>query len=289
MKIAGVQCDVHHGLPERNLTNIEQWFLKARQGGADLVIFPECATTGYAFSTREEAARLAEPIPGLTTRILQSLCEKHGGQIVLGMLEADGDQVYNTACHIAAVGIVATYRKIHLPYLGIDRVVDFGDRPFSVYENDGLRIGLNICYDAGFPEAARVLALQGADLIILPTNWPTGAETLADHAIVTRALENGVYYAAINRVGVELGTHFVGRSRICGPRGETLAVGSADGEEILFAEIEPEWARRKTIVRVPGEQLIDRIKDRRPEFYESLLENRGEPRPGHDIPASEFS
>lgn len=289
MKIAGVQCDIHHGLPERNWTNIEQWFLKARQGGADLVIFPECATTGYAFATRAEAAQLAEPIPGPTTSKLRSLCHGHGGQIVVGMLEAAGEQVFNTACHVASQGIVATYRKVHLPFLGVDRVVDYGDQQFSVYEHQGLRIGLNICYDAGFPEAARVLALHGADLIILPTNWPTGAETLADHAIATRALENGVYYAAVNRVGVELGTQFVGRSRICGPRGETLAVASADGEEILFAEIDPERARRKTVVRVPGEQLIDRIKDRRPEYYGPLLDNPGLPRPGRDIPASEFS
>jgi len=206
--------------------------------------------------------------------------------------------MFNAAVHVGAEGVIASYRKVHLPYLGVDRFLDFGDRPFAVHvvnsspaaqsSRAALRIGLNICYDSGFPESSRVLALAGADLVILPTNWPNGAETLAEHAIATRALENAIYYAAVNRVGEERGFRFIGRSRICDPSGKTLAVGSEADEEILYAEIDIEQARTKTIVRVPGKHLVDRVADRRPEFYVSLAEPHGLPRPGRDIPADRF-
>ena len=287
MKIAGVQMNVRLGEVADNRARIIEQFDVAHKAGATLVIFPECATTGYCLETREEAKNLAETIPGPTTGCLVEQCADLGGQIIFGMLESDGEKLFNTACHLGPSGVIATYRKVHLPYLGLDRLVDFGDRPFKTYEVDGLRIGMNICYDSGFPEASRALALDGADLIALPTNWPNGAETLAEHAICTRALENGIYYAAINRIGDEAGFRFIGRSRICGPRGETLALGSAANEEILFAEIDPKLARQKTIVRVPGKHLIDRMLDRRPEFYNRLVDPQNEPRPGHDIPIEE--
>jgi predicted amidohydrolase len=204
------------------------------------------------------------------------------------MIEADGDRAYNAAALVGPEGLIASYRKVHLPYLGVDRFLDFGDRPFAVHETGGVRVGLNICYDSGFPESSRVMALAGADLIVLPTNWPTGAETLAENAIATRALENAIYYAAVNRVGTERGFRFIGGSRICDPTGKTLAVGSTDREEILFADIDPQKARRKTIVRVPGKHLIDRIADRRPEFYGPLAEPHYLPRPGRDVPAEQF-
>jgi predicted amidohydrolase len=125
---------------------------------------------------------------------------------------------------------------------------------------------MNICYDAAFPEAARALALLGADLIALPTNWPPGAECMAATAVNTRAMD------AVNRVGSERGFEFIGRSRICDPSGRTLAESSGVGEEILYAEIDPALARRKHIIRVPGKHEIDRLADRRPEMYGLLVE-----------------
>jgi predicted amidohydrolase len=111
------------------------------------------------------------------------------------------------------------------------------------------------------------MAIQGADIIALPTNWPTEAEPFAEHGIITRAMENHVYYVAVDRVGEERGWRFIGRSRIVDPTGRTLALGSASGEEILQAEIEPARARNKKIVRTPGKHVIDRMADRRPEYY----------------------
>ncbi len=288
MRIAGVQMDIAFAEPAENRTRMAERFVEARRHGAELVIFPECAVTGYCFDSREEALPLAEPLLGPSIEFFTRLCGEQGGRAVFGMIERDGDRAFNAAALVGPEGLIASYRKVHLPYLGVDRFLDFGDRPFTIHEVGEVRIGLNICYDSGFPESSRVMALAGVDLIVLPTNWPTGAETLADHAIATRALENAIYYAAVNRVGVERGFQFIGRSRICDPSGKTLALGSDSGEEILYAEIDPAKARRKTIVRVPGKHLIDRMADRRPEFYGPLSAPHGLPRPGRDIPADEF-
>ncbi|MGC1273871.1 MAG: carbon-nitrogen hydrolase family protein [Planctomycetaceae bacterium] len=285
MKLAGVQMDIAIGKPDENSLRMAEQFVVARQQGADLVIFPECAITGYCFESRDEASPFAESVTGESVAYFTNLCRERGGMAVFGMIERDGERLYNAAALVGPQGLIASYRKVHLPYLGVDRFLDLGDRPFAVYETEGVRLGLNICYDSGFPESSRVLALAGADLVVLPTNWPTGAETLAEHAIATRALENAIYYAAVNRVGEERGFRFIGRSRICDPAGRTLAVGSTDGEEILFAEIDPARSRNKTIVRVPGQHLIDRMADRRPEFYRPLVDPHGLPRPGRDVSA----
>ena len=169
---------------------------------------------------------------------------------------------------------MGSYRKVHLPFLGIDMFVDPGDRPFAVHDVDGLRVGMHICYDGSFPETARVLTLVGADLLILPTNWPTHSECAAEHMIATRAMENTVYMMAVNRVGEESGFRFIGSSSIADPSGKTLARAGADRRRLIIAEIDPRLARNKHLVRVPGRHEIDRIADRRPAFYGPLVEDR---------------
>jgi predicted amidohydrolase len=149
--------------------------------------------------------------------------------------------------------------------------VDPGDRPFAVHEVEGMRVGIHICYDGSFPETARILALLGADLVVLPTNWPTHSECAAEHMIPTRAMENTVYVMAVNRVGEESGFRFIGASSIADPSGNVLARAGAQAEETLLAEIDPLRARTKHLVRVPGRHEIDRIADRRPEFYGPLV------------------
>jgi predicted amidohydrolase len=183
------------------------------------------------------------------------------------MLEASDGKLFNACVLIGPDGIVAGYRKIHLPFLGIDRFTDPGDRPFSVHSAGELRVGMNICYDSAFPESARVMALDGADLIALPTNFPPGAECMAAHVANTRAMENNVYYACVNRVGTERGFPFIGQSKICDPSGRLLAEAAHTNEEILYADIDIQRARTKRIVRVPDKHIIDRFNDRRPEMY----------------------
>ena len=267
IRIAGVQMEPKLGEGERNLSVVLARLEEAARVGARLVVFPECALGGYCFESLEEAREHAEPLPGPSSRRIAESCAQRGVFAVYGLLERDGERIFNAAALVGPEGLVATYRKVHLPFLGVDRFATPGDRPFAAHQAGGVKIGMHICYDGAFPEPARVMTLLGAELLVLPTNWPTHSETAAAHMPACRALENVVYAIAVNRVGVERGFRFIGRSSIAGPGGETLAAAGSDEETILYAEIDPARARRKKLVRVPGKHEIDRIGDRRPEFY----------------------
>jgi predicted amidohydrolase len=130
---------------------------------------------------------------------------------------------------------------------------------------------MHICYDGSFPETGRILALEGADLLVLPTNWPAHSECAAEHMIPCRAMENTVYMLAVNRVGEESGFRFIGQSAIADPTGTILARAGTDSEEILYAEVDPARARQKRLVRVAGRHEINRFADRRPGFYGPIV------------------
>jgi predicted amidohydrolase len=270
LKIAGVQMNPTLMDKTGNLKKILQYTEVASAQGAGLIVFPECALTGYCFDSSQEAIPFAEPVPGPSTLEIAALCQKLQLYVITGLLEKEGERFFNAAVLIGPGRIVGKYRKIHLPFLGVDQFVNPGDLGFKVHETPIGRIGLNICYDCSFPESARVMALKGADVVALPTNWPPGAEETAEYVINARGLENHVYYVAVNRVGKERDFRFIGRSRIVDVHGKTLAQASVDEEEVIYAEIEPAQARNKHIVRVPGKHEIDRFKDRRPEYYEGI-------------------
>jgi predicted amidohydrolase len=270
VKIAAVQMDPKLKKKEENLEKIQ---LKARDAAtesAELIIFPECALTGYMFNSRKEAVASAEPIPGPATERLSALCHELSVHVVVGMLEVDGDRCFNIAVLMGPQGLVGKYRKTHLPFLGVDRFLDHGNNPFRVYRTPVGNIGMYICYDCNFPETARVMTLQGADILALPTNWPDGRGNIPQYVINTRALENRVFVVAADRVGTERGSKFLGMSKIASPLGDTLAEGSRENEEILYAEVSLAEARQKHIIIKPGEFELDLIGDRRPELYGRL-------------------
>jgi predicted amidohydrolase len=266
-KIACVQMDVVIGDVEANRRTIVRRLGEATDGAAELVIFPECALTGYCFDSLEEAARFAEPIDGRSSEAIAEACRQTGAHAVVGFIEKDGSSYYNAAMLIGPNGIAGSYRKVHLPFLGVDRFLKPGDRAFNVVELPFGRLAINICYDASFPEAARSLKLLGAELIVLPTNWPNGAWRTAEFIINARACENHVNFAAVNRVGVERGWQFIGRSKVADYNGDTLAEASRDNEQLLFVEVDLQEANKNKIVNVAGSYEIDRLADRRPEFY----------------------
>jgi predicted amidohydrolase len=269
-KIAAVQMDCKFAAKAANLDAICTGLREAAGQRARLVIFPECAVTGYCFESQEEAWPHAETLPGPTTDLLAAECRMFGISAAFGILERDGDCLFNSCALVGPDGFIAGYRKAHLPCLGIDRFATPGDRPFAVHDLSGLRVGMNICYDYTFPEAARVLMLLGADLIILPTNWPDRARDNVDYLIPARAVENKVFYAACNRIGEERGFHFMGRSRIVDVTGDLLATSNDAQPTILYADIDPARARDKRIVRIPGAYELDRTKHRRPDLYGPL-------------------
>jgi predicted amidohydrolase len=267
-KIAGVQMDCRLGDRPHNLEHIRARLREAATAGARLVIFPECATTGYCFASKAEALPHAETIPGPSTDAFAADCARLGVWAVVGMLErAADDRLFNACVLVGPAGVAAVYHKAHLPCLGVDHFTTPGDGPFAVHDLGGLRVGMNICYDGSFPEAARVLMLRGADLIVLPTNWPTAALGTVKYLIQARAAENRVFYAAVNRIGTERDFRFLGMSRIVNVNGELLAASDDDRPAILYADIDPAQARDKHIVIVPKEYELDRMRDRRPELY----------------------
>ena len=282
MKIAGVQMDVTLMNKKENLRRIIEKMEETASEGAELTVFPECALTGYCFESLEEALPFAETIPGPSTEQLQQACKRLNQSIVFGMLETSEESVFNAAVLLSPDGVIGSYRKIHLPFLGVDQFATPGNRPFAVHEHPQANIGLNICYDSAFPESSRIMSIQKADLIALPTNWPPGAECMAEHGINMRAMENGIFYIAVNRVGLERGFQFIGGSSICGPTGETLARTNTKEEEIIYATIDPTAARKKRIDRVPAKHAIDRMADRRPEMYEEITKPHNLTPPGRE-------
>lgn len=270
-RIAAVQSNPVLGDLATNLDAILSALGTCADSGAHLAVFPECALSGYAFDSRAEALQHAEPIPGPSTDAVARLCNEVSIFAVYGLLErADDDRLYNACVLVGPQGLVGSYRKLHLPFMGVDRFADPGDRPLEVLDAAGLRLGLHICYDSTFPEVGRALTLLGADLLALPTNFPVQAERLTEHVMACRAIENTVYTLAANRVGTERDTRYVGRSVIHDPLGATLARAGSESPEILLADLDPARARQKRLIRIPGVQEIDRIADRRPEFYTLL-------------------
>jgi predicted amidohydrolase len=284
MKISCVQTDVIFKDIDANLSSLEATVRSEVAQGTQLTVFPECFSTGYCFDSLAEAMELGESVPGPSTDRVAKLCAELKTYVVFGMLEKSGDNLFNVAVLIGPEGLIGSYRKVHLPYLGVDRFTTPGDRPFEVFEAAGVRIGMLICYDGGFPEAARVLSIRGADLIVLPTNWPPGGSYMAEFSINCRAMENGIYFAAVNRIGTENGFSFIGKSRICSPVGATINSIDDASPGILRTEIDAMIARTKRIVRVPGKHLIDRMADRRPEMYGAICEPHSLKRPGRDEP-----
>ena len=275
LRVAAVQMEPRIGEVDANLNAILARLREAAAGGARLIVFPECALTGYGFDSRDEALPFAEPIPGVSSKEVAAACAELDVHAIYGLLERDGDRLYNATVLVGPRGVVGTYRKIHLPLLGIDRFVDPGDRPLEVLEVEETKVGMCICYDGTFPETARVLTLLGADVLVIATNWPIQSLTTAEHLPATRAIENVIYVMAVDRIGEERGCRFAGTSSIADPGGLIVAKAGLDTEEILYAEVDPAISRKKRLVRVPGLYELDRIADRRPRFYAAITAPNG--------------
>lgn len=270
MLLACVQTDITFADVPANLTRVIGAIDEAGGRGAQLVVMPECMLSGYAYAAREDAIPHAVSIDDPIFSEIARSAAAQNLHVTLGFLEKEGDRLFNASALVGPGGVVGHYRKIHLPHLGIDRFVDRGDRPYNLLDAGDLRIGLAICYDCSFPEPMRILALAGADVIALGTNWPVGASHTANIVPPARSMENHLFFVAANRIGTENDFSFCGLSSICGPDGIVLAQAQGDEPTILYAEVDPQQARNKRIERTPGTHVIHRFNDRRPEFYGGL-------------------
>jgi len=263
MRIGFFQFNPIFGEIQTNVNTV----LKALSGvPADLIVLPELFNTGYQFASKKEVRELSEPIPnGYTSQCLSQWAHENGIFLVAGLAEHDGEQLYNSAILVGPQGVFSVYRKIHLFY---EETLWFspGNRGFEIVEVKGTRVGIMICFDWIFPEAARTLALKGADLICHPSNLVL---PYCPNAMVTRAIENRVFTITANRIGNEERNGkkkltFIGQSEIVNPTGKILYRASEDQEEFHAVEINPLEAREKQIN--PYNHLLN---DRKPKRYTS--------------------
>lgn len=274
MKVAAVQMDVKILAREYNLERILERLDEATLAGAELVVFPECALSGYCFNSAEEAAPVAEEVPGRSTEKILKAIRLLGCTVVVGLLERAGDKIFNSAAVVTPDGILGTYRKMHLPCLGIDWHTALGDKPFPVFATPHGKLGISICYDCSFPEPGRILKLNGAQILVIPTNWPMGSDTWS-HTPPVRATENHMHVIACDRVGEERGFKFAGHSQIIDCTGRKLVEAGETEETILYADLDPAVSDRNHVIRETGIWEFDRIAQRRPEMYGELVRNPG--------------
>lgn len=269
MKVAAVQMDVKILKKDFNLDVILENLQAAAQEGAKLVVFPECALSGYCFKSKEEALPETEPVPGPSTEAIAAAARRLDCTAVVGMLEREGDRIYNAAVVVTPQGILGTHRKVHLLCLGIDRFDELGDKPFPVFQTPAGKIGINICYDCSFPESGRVVKLKGGQILAIPTNWPWGSDSW-QHTPKVRATENHMVVIAADRVGEERGFRFSGHSQIIDFSGQVLAEAGETESTILYADVDLAAVDNNLVVRAPGEWEFNRMAARRPEMYREI-------------------
>ncbi len=264
MRVAFYQSNPRYGSVEHNVCTA----LDALRGvKADLLVLPELFSTGYFFGSRREVARLAERVPsGPTASLLIEYCKMKSCAMVAGIAEAAGSRLYNTAVLIGPAGLIGKYRKIHL-FDQEKKWFDPGNLGFRVWEYKSARIGLMICFDWVFPEAVRILALRGADIVCHPSNLVL---PYCQACMITRSIENRVFIVTANRVGSDrrgkTEIPFSGLSQITDPFGRVLVRAPKSGEKVVVADIRPAQARNKRFT--PGNDLLG---DRRPAFYRELV------------------
>jgi predicted amidohydrolase len=241
--------------------------------GAGLVVLPELSDSGYVFSSADEARELATLVDASATLALwHALARDHGLVVTGGFCELGGDGLlYNSAAIVDASGVRAVYRKAHL-WDAEKTVFTPGDGPPPVVELPFGRVGLMICYDLEFPEWVRLAALDGAELIAAPVNWPALASAPDNEqppeVIKARAnaAVNGVFVAVADRCRTERGVAWVSGSLIASPDGATLAGPVlADRSAVLAAKCDLALARDKRV-----SERNDLLADRRPELYTRL-------------------
>jgi predicted amidohydrolase len=220
VKIACVQMEPVIGERDKNVRKSLDRVGEAAAAGARLIVLPELCNSGYVLGSRSEAFALAEAVPGgPTCRAWIDLAHRLDLYLVAGICERDGAQLYNAAVVIGPAGHIGTFRKVHL---WNEEALYFepGNLGFPVFRTPIGRIGTFICYDGWFPESYRLCALQGADIVCIPTNWvpipgqPEHREAMANVLCMAAAHSNSMFVAAADRVGVERGQPFIGQSII---------------------------------------------------------------------------
>lgn len=239
--------------------------------GADLVVLPELIVSGYVADARC-LFPLAEPVPGPTTEAWTELARESDGYVVGGLCERDGERLFNTAVAVGPEGLIGHYRKVHL---FAEEKIAFvpGDLGFPVVRTRWGTVGICVCYDLRFVEVVRLMALQGADLICVPTAWLPGYDqerldrdgmSPQGRGAETQANLNQVFIVAASQAGTHGQCEFLGSSILVDPWGKRL-MGPLSGthDEVVVANIDISAAKR---AQVRGDLVTPRA-DRRTDVY----------------------
>jgi len=264
--LAQISCKI--GDKDYNIRKIERNIKQAKKNQASLIVFPELALTGY--TCRDLVYELAEPIPGPSVHRLETIAKKENIHIVLGMLEKSGKAkavLYNTAVLISPKGFLGKYQKMHLPTHSVFEEKRYfrGGYQTPVFDTSIGKLGLIICYDVFFPEITRLLRLKGTQLVICISASPSVRRGFFEVLTTARALENTMFLAYVNLVGIEDGLQFWGGSRMIAPSGKIIAQAKYDEEDIAVAQID-----YSDMNRVGA--FVPMLRDLRPELFDSLKE-----------------
>jgi N-carbamoylputrescine amidase len=272
VRVACAQYAIRDGVRTANLERSTAAILDAARSEAELVVLPELAISGCDLSSRESALSIAEEVGDIkvlvspTLRAWQEAAEETGLFVVGGFLEREDDSLYNSAA-VVGPGFFGRYRKTH--FWDEEKLLYEPGTDLPIFETPLCNIGVLVCYDAWFPEAARTLALRGANLLCIPANAPDdwvpenqrrGGLTMLNVHAVSHANANRLFVACANRVG----DGYLGRSCIIDTTGGVLAFGSATEEELISAEIYVERTLREKQLT----KLSHTFGDRNPDVYE---------------------
>lgn len=259
MKTGYLQFEPKIGDLEQTIQNIEKFRHDMR--GADLIVLPELANSGYNFESREQALMLSETTADSKfLRYIVDICKEMKTHIVCGFCEREGGVIYNSALLCNSTGVVGKYRKIHLFNTEKD-FFESGNLPLTVYRVGEATIGMLVCFDWMFPELWRLYALRGVDIICHSSNLVLPG--FAQQAVPVYALINNLFVITANRIGTENGLTFTGLSTFAAPKGKLLAQAPQAESQLMLVDIDVSLARNKMIT--PRNHIFD---DRRPEFYQ---------------------
>jgi N-carbamoylputrescine amidase len=242
IRIGLVVCTAPLGRTRENLARVDAWARKARAAGAKILCFPELNVTGYA--TGAEAAAFAEPVPGPVVELLCETAARHDTVILAGVAEKGASgQIHASHLALAPNGLLGVYRKLHVSPK--EKGVFSAGAEVPLFEAAGIRFGIQLCYDAHFPELSTRMALAGADVIFMPHASPRGTppEKISSwmRHLPARAFDNGLFVAACNQSGENgSGLAFPGVAVVIGPDGRPLAEHGAGGEDLLTVDLKAE-------------------------------------------------
>jgi predicted amidohydrolase len=261
MKVAVAQISCSLGDPEANLLKVRDFSRRAKEAGAELIVFSEMTDTGYSMPVIQKHA--ASWASGFVPE-LQRIAKDLSIAIVSGVSERDGSAIYNSQIFVNSNGdIPAKYRKTHLyavPPVEEQTCFAPGDN-FATFAFGGLHFGFSICYDLRFPEMYRKLVTeQNVEAFVISSAWPFPRVEHFRALAAARAIENQAYVIASNRVGKDDDLWFCGSSAIIDPRGVVIAAASADREELIHADLSEELVHS---VR----RRVESLAHRRPELY----------------------